>query len=311
MSISVHEAGKPNSFLFQGLLELGSTSPSPDMAQRLANQVNTALRPGKIGAVYADTKSSGLVINGSSGTYEEKLFLIGSSAVLDYVGTDLVTFSDAWMPYDLKGRPQPALHAANAPRLSAALLDLSEVFHSEADPDEPTYFGKPTETGVENYYNDEGTAADVWGSFEIQYRYDKFTHAPGFGRIGFKRSADGEVAYVPVLGEHGVLGYLWASDTENAASFEPRDVGDEETYRSGLLWLDRLRLAHDRGLSPSQALTELAGTLEKPGISMLDLASLRELRALGSGRHRYTAAEAMNREMFGGGTERALPCSNP
>ncbi|OKK12182.1 hypothetical protein AMK09_31480 [Streptomyces sp. CB02488] len=89
-----------------------------------------------------------------------------------------------------------------------------------------------------------------------------------------------------MLGEHGVLGYLWASDTENAASFEPRDVGDEETYRSGLLWLDRLRLAQDRGLSPSQALTELAGTLEKPGISVLDLAYLRELRALRSGRHR-------------------------
>ncbi|WP_327336953.1 hypothetical protein OG384_12030 [Streptomyces sp. NBC_01324] len=35
--------------------------------------------------------------------------------------------------------------------------------------------------------------------------------------------------------------------------------------------------------------------------------SLRELRALRSGRHRYTAAEAMNREMFGGGTERHFP----
>ncbi|MEU0838035.1 hypothetical protein ABZ370_00985 [Streptomyces sp. NPDC005962] len=72
-----------------------------------------------------------------------------------------MTSSDAWMPYDLKGRPQPTVYAANAPRLSAALHDLSEALNMETDPDDPTYFGKPTETGIENYFVDDGTASDV------------------------------------------------------------------------------------------------------------------------------------------------------
>ncbi|MBT2399445.1 hypothetical protein J7E89_26655 [Streptomyces sp. ISL-100] len=76
---------------------------------------------------------------------------------------------------------------------------------------------------------------------------------------------------------HGVLGYLWASDAEEAASFEPRDDALEEGYKTGLLWLDRLHSAYSRGLSPSRALTELAGSTgaDRPG--SMDLASLREL----------------------------------
>ncbi|MGC5411647.1 hypothetical protein ACPXCX_49510, partial [Streptomyces sp. DT225] len=113
------------------------------------------------------------------------------------------------------------------------------------------------------------------------YRYSDFTHAPGFGRIGYQRTAEGEVAYVPVLGEHGLLGYLWASDAEHAASFEPRDVGDDETYRTGLRWLDHLRAAHDQGLAPSEALRQLTARLAEghhtPGHMRLD--ALRELAA--------------------------------
>lgn len=68
---------------------------------------------------------------------------------------------------------------------------------------------------------------------------------------------------MPVLGERGLLGYLWASDAENAASFEPRDV--DETYRVGLRALDRLRAAHDEGLTPSDALRQLSGFPEAGG----------------------------------------------
>ncbi|MFI6723456.1 hypothetical protein NRF20_29980 [Streptomyces sp. R-74717] len=92
-----------------------------------------------------------------------------------------------------------------------------------------------------------------------------FAHAPGFGHIGYKRSAVGEVQHVPVLGKRGVLGYLWASDTENAASFEPQDYADDEHYKAGLVWLDRLRPAADRDLSPLQALAELARLPEEGG----------------------------------------------
>ncbi|MFF7578216.1 MULTISPECIES: hypothetical protein [unclassified Streptomyces] len=274
VSLSVHEAGKSNSYLFQGNFELDATSPSVDIAHQLADQVKNSRRPGTIGAVYAYAKSTGMMPGGNGALHGGELFRLGASAFVDYVSTDLVTFSDLWMPYDLKGRAQPAVHAANAPRLAAALRDLAEALGSETDPDDPTYFGKPTETGIDNYF-DDGIASDVWSRFEIPYRYNEFTHAPGFGRIGYRRSADGEVQYVPVHGEHGVLGYLWASDTENAASFEPRDVEDDESYTAGLQWLDRLRSAHDRGLSPSQALAELAGLTENNKPGTLGLASLR------------------------------------
>ncbi|MFE6931390.1 hypothetical protein ACFVDT_05080 [Streptomyces sp. NPDC057699] len=277
VSLSIHEAGKSNSYLFRENLELDATSFSPDLAQRLANQVEAALSPGDIGSVYAEANSVGVIVNSGKHIYEERLVRLGASAVLDYVGVDLVTFSDAWMLYDLRGRAQPAVHSANAPRLSAALRDLSEALHSETDPDDPTHFAKPTDIGVDNYRDRDGTASDVWSSFEVPYRYSKFTQTPGFGRIGYKRSAEGEVQYVPVHGKNGTLGYLWASDAEKAASFEPLDVGDEEVYTSGLMWLDRLRSAHDHVLSPSEALAELASLSENNRADTLDLASLREL----------------------------------
>ncbi|MFF0048563.1 hypothetical protein [Streptomyces sp. NPDC005498] len=168
VSLSVHEAGKSNSYLFQGNFELDATSRSVDIAHQIADQVKNSLRPGTIGAVYAYAKSTGMMPGGNDALHGGELFRLGASAFVDYVSTDLVTFSDLWMPYDLKGRAQPAVHAANAPRLAAALRDLAEALGSETDPDDPTYFGKPTETGIDNYF-DDGIASDVWSRFEIPY----------------------------------------------------------------------------------------------------------------------------------------------
>ncbi len=277
ISVAVHEVGRSNRYLFQGRLESDATTPTSRVVDQLVQQVEAALSPGEIGAVHADADGVGVVITDDHATREERLFLVGASAVLDYVSTELVTFSDAWMPYDLKGRAQAVVHAANAQRLSAALHGLSEALHSEIDPHEPTCFAKPTESGVDNYREDDGTASDVWSSFEMPYRYGKFTHAPGFGCIGYKRSIEGPVLYVPVHGPREVIGYLWASDAEGAASFEPQNVSDDESYEAGLMWLDRLRSAHDQGLSPSEALTELAGPRERSKIGTVDLASLREM----------------------------------
>jgi hypothetical protein len=270
VSVSVLEAGKSSSYLFRGDIELDATSPVADVAQRLASRIEATLRPGEIGSVYADAKSDGVVISERGALRERELFRLGASALLDYVSVELVTRSDVWLPYDLQGRPQPAVFAANAPRLSAVLRDVSETLDAETDPDDPTYFGKPNETGVENYFEDDGTASDVWSRFEIPYRYQEFTHAPAFGRIGYARTAEGQVQYHPVRGDHGVLGHLWASDAENAASFEPRDVGDEMAYKAGLLWLERLRSAYDRGLMPSAALAELSRLPDENGSGQVE-----------------------------------------
>ncbi|MEV5594052.1 hypothetical protein [Streptomyces sp. NPDC052496] len=277
--MSVHEAGQSNSYLFRGNLELDPTWPDP--AQQLTDAVKAGLRPGKIGSVYADTESTGVIVTDDGESREERLFQVGASLLLDHVGIALTTPSDAWMPHDLRGRAQHAVYTANAPRLSAALRDLSEALNSETDPDDPTHFGKPTETGVENYYDEDGTASDVWTSFEIPRRYSVFRHAPGFGHIGYKRSVKGIVQYAPVRAGHGVLGYLWASDAENGASFEPRDLDDDETYRVSLSWLERLASAYDRGLSPSQALAELAGLDADHKPDVIELDRLRELAGQG------------------------------
>ncbi|UZK56205.1 hypothetical protein NEH16_20795 [Streptomyces drozdowiczii] len=101
----------------------------------------------------------------------------------------------------------------------------------------------------------------MWATFEIPRQYDEFTHAPRLGRIGYKCTAEGVVQYVPVLGGHGVLGYLWASDAENAAGFKPQDVGDDETYHAGLHWLDRLHTAHDQTLAPAEGLQQFTDGL--------------------------------------------------
>jgi hypothetical protein len=286
--VSVHEAGKKNRYLFQGEFQPEVTWPPSDAAKAVAEGVEAAMSPGELGSIYADIDGVGDVVVGDGVQQEPGLFRLGASTLLGYISVELVTRTDFWLPYDLKGRPQPEVYAANGPRLSAALRDLSEVLDADTDPDDPTYFAKPNETGAENFFDEDGKAQDVWGSFEVPTRYDVFTHAPGFGRIGYRRTADGEVTCVPVRGEGGrLLGHLWASDPENAASFEPEDVGEDVTYHAGLVWLERLRAAHDRGLSPSAALAELstmahesdAGQAKPSESRTTPLAALRESAA--------------------------------
>ncbi|MEU6322553.1 hypothetical protein [Streptomyces sp. NPDC047009] len=284
--VSVAEAGTSNSRLFGEELTVPGAYEVAEAVEQLAARVRSGLRPGEVGSGDASVDCAGVLLTGEGEVLQEGLFRLGASAFADFVSVDLVTFSDAWMPYDLKGRPQPGISEANAPRLAAVLNDLAVALDSETDPDDPTYFGRPTESGVGNFFGADGAASDVWGSFEIPYRNRVFQHAPGFAEPGYKRSADGEVRYVPVHGDHGLLGYLWASDTERAAGFEPRDDADEDGYKAGLLWLDRLRAAHDRGLTPSAALTEASGLPDEAGAGHVDpmaeprtadLTTLREL----------------------------------
>jgi hypothetical protein len=122
----------------------------------------------------------GEVMIGGGTKEEADLFRLGASTLLDYISVELVTRTDVWLPCDLKGRPQPEVYVANGPRLSAALRDLSEALDSETDPDDPTYFATPNETGAENFFDENGNALDVWVSFEVPYRYEVFTRTPGF-----------------------------------------------------------------------------------------------------------------------------------
>ncbi|MFE6554866.1 hypothetical protein ACFVHS_41775 [Streptomyces sp. NPDC057746] len=285
--VAVTEARVSNSRLFDGELDAATEVRDPakttSVVAHLTEKVRTGLRPGEIGAMTASTKWSGTVVADAERkeVLQKGLFQLGATSFGDFITVDLVTCTDVWLPFDLKGRPQPEIYAVNAPRLGVALHELSEALESETDPDDPTYFAKPTTTGAENFFDSDGKTSDVWGSFEVPSRYDVFRHAPGFGRIGYRRSADGNVQYVPVRNPRGeVLGYLWASDAENAASFEPRDVGDDATYRIGLTWLERLRSAYDRGLLPSDALAELSALHGEKGAGQVAPASESRTTAL-------------------------------
>ncbi|WP_037840647.1 hypothetical protein [Streptomyces sp. NRRL F-6676] len=233
LRVSVKEAGASNSYLFRGEIPVETEGAGAgETVARVADQVRAVMSAGEIGAVDASVTCGGSVVTGHAEELSERLFLLGASAFAGFVTVDLVTFADVWLPYDLKGRPQPEVYAANGPRLAAVLGELAEVLDSETDPDDPTYFAKPTES---------------------------------FGRIGYRRTAEGEVRYLPVESERGLLGYLWASDGEKAASFEPVNVGDDIVYHAGLVWLERLESAHARGLSPAAAFEELSRLPDEGG----------------------------------------------
>ncbi|MEU6902752.1 hypothetical protein, partial [Streptomyces virginiae] len=267
--LSIPEAGTPAGMLFRS--ELTATGS----AEELAGAIRSAMRPGRIGSVDARCTVTGSLSTGAEEIRTEGVFDLTAFVDPSFATVDLVTYSDAWMPYDLRGRSQSAVYEANAPRLASVLAELTEVLGSDLDPEDPTYFGTPTETGVVPHADQDGTPSDSWDRYEVARRYDVFTHAPGFGHIGYRRSVPGEVRYVPVTDDRGVLGYLWASETEPAASFEPLDLDDDERYRTALTWLDRLRSASDRGLSPCQALTELTGRALGDTAGPVGLAELR------------------------------------
>lgn len=62
---------------------------------------------------------------------------------------ELSVYHDVWGQCDFRGEPHPAIHAANAPRLASALQELVQVLGAEAEPGEPTYYGRAEGYGLE------------------------------------------------------------------------------------------------------------------------------------------------------------------
>ncbi|MFF9512532.1 hypothetical protein ACF1BU_38730 [Streptomyces sp. NPDC014724] len=230
----------------------------------IVSEIKRRIADGKVGGVELSTSCDGLVETGDGSEAVEGLFRLAVDVSESFFHVELTTFSDAWMPFDLRGREQRDVFTRNRPRLAEALADISEALDLEIDPEDPTWFGIPTATGVENHFEDSaGSPSDVWGRFEIPHRNGIFSQTPRF-TAAYRRDASGRVQYLPVHRGHDVLGYLWASDTENAASFEPCDAADVDGYQAGLIWLNRLQAAYDRGLPPSAALTELRNAPPDP-----------------------------------------------
>ncbi|MFD7908814.1 hypothetical protein ACFV4G_42090 [Kitasatospora sp. NPDC059747] len=286
VAVSIPEPGN-RSHLLKADLRVGALAEDGSgAADALVSHIEKRLAPGEIGTVNLYAPCDGIVDTDNGGQPTEKMFTLSVEVSQDFFNVTLTTFSDAWLPLDLRGRAQESVFAVNAPRLAAALAEISEALDLEIDPDDPTRLAVPTESGIENHFRDDaGTPWDVWGSFEIPYRNGIFNQTPRF-TAGYKRTTSGPVRYVPVIGITGVLGYLWVSDTDGAASFEPSETADLDGYRAGLVWLDRLQKAYDRGLSPTAALTELTALPGDPEAGhatpggLTDVDELRKLQEL-------------------------------
>ncbi|WP_405815218.1 hypothetical protein OG241_11915 [Streptomyces sp. NBC_01390] len=83
-------------------------------------------------------------------------------------------------------------------------------------------------------------------------------------RPGYAFLTDGPIRYLPVRRGRLLLGFLWASETDDAAYFIKRaGAGADGTYAEGR-WISLLRRAKEEGLTPIQALHHWIGAPEDP-----------------------------------------------
>lgn len=78
----------------------------------------------------------------------------------------------------------------------------------------------------------------------------------------FAWTTDAPVRYVPVAKAGNLLGYLWAATTDDAAAFVVREAQGSDAFNASAAWVERLRWAKGRGMTPLQALRHWAGTPE-------------------------------------------------
>ncbi|MFD0686804.1 hypothetical protein [Actinomadura fibrosa] len=104
---------------------------------------------------------------------------------------------------------------------------------------------------------------------------------------GYAFDTDTAVRYLPVVRNGDVVGYLWASETENAADYQRRAHGGPAAFEAGGPWLRRLEDAAREGLPALDALRRWKGAPEDPvgGTIPADAeertaASLEELKGL-------------------------------
>lgn len=82
--------------------------------------------------------------------------------------------------------------------------------------------------------------------------------------IRYRPMASGSIDYRAVRSEGQLLGFLWASDSEDAANFAENLSAGDQGRNAGVYWYQQLRQMKRDGHSPSHALSVLA---ESPGDS--------------------------------------------
>ncbi|MEU8891902.1 hypothetical protein [Streptomyces sp. NPDC048442] len=191
----------------------------------------------------------------------------------------LETYSDAWLVMDTRERVQTEVFAENAPRLSAALEEISDLLGVSIEPGDPNRHATPTETGFEDILAEGPAYSDSWGTFEVPARSRRLL--AGLDRTGeeYADITDYPVRYCAVVKER-TLGYVWASLGDDAAGYEPRTAAGEEAFEVGRGWLQQLRRAHEQGLGGLDALDWLRSLPVRSDLGSLSEGMLEEVTSL-------------------------------
>lgn len=94
------------------------------------------------------------------------------------------------------------------------------------------------------------------------YRDEDLQFRPVDNPMSYGREATGPVRYCVVANDDGVIGYLWASETSDAAGYEWVRTAGDNAANAGVYWYRRLREAKTAGLPPQRALRWLT---DEPG----------------------------------------------
>ncbi|WP_200308963.1 hypothetical protein [Streptomyces adelaidensis] len=197
----------------------------------------------------------GLWLESGAGHRAEKLFTIQVDIwKASLIVVTLETYSDAWLTMDTREREQPAIHADNAPRLTAALRALSDLLGGAPEPGDPNRHATPTTTGFEDLTVEGPAYTDSWGTFEVPARSRRLLSSLPKTENEYADITDHPVRYFTIQRDDRTLGYVWASLGDNAAGYEPRTAAGDDAFEAGVGWVLRLREAHERGLDGLEAL---------------------------------------------------------
>ncbi|MDQ1007201.1 hypothetical protein QFZ82_001686 [Streptomyces sp. V4I23] len=200
----------------------------------------------------------------------EKLFAIGVDVwKSSLLVVTLETYSDAWLTMDTRDREQPQVHAENAPRLSAALEEISALLGSAPDPGDSSHYAVPTETGFEDPSIEGPAYDDSWGTFEVPTRSGLLRSRIPSSEDEYEETTEHPVRYFTIQRDEQTLGYVWASVADDAAGYEPRTAAGDAAFEAGAEWLLRLRAAHGQGLTPLSALEWVAQRPPRPEIGLI------------------------------------------
>ncbi|MEV6961301.1 hypothetical protein AB0M97_19290 [Streptomyces sp. NPDC051207] len=223
------------------------------------SQLVRSVDPEQVRLVTIDLATPGVCLREGKARHAQKMFMISVDAWASGAGTvTLRTFSDAWLSHDLRGHRQTGVQQENAPRLAAALAEITRITGAPIIPSDPTSYATPTMTGFEDLPDEDPDLLDSWYMFEVPRRTDWFLDQLPPGSLHFETQAESPVTFVEVMLGGRVIGYLWVSDNDDAAGYEPRTPAGDIALDVGKEWLTRLSDAKRRGLSPSEALREFS-----------------------------------------------------